>query len=151
MDWQLSRSVRSARQFSPSARSSSAFCQVKSKNSVGRRQNYEIARPDYECSDHVKKHSSVRRRGRKSQRWAIFGRNSSSERLRFTSSVAEFTAATWTTGCRRNASSRKSTTRATMEGRRRNDVHINRIVLAIAKTFSHNKLRGKSHVENQFQ
>src|SRR6266478_4154391 len=35
-----------------------------------------------------------------------------SERLRFTSSVAEFTAATWTTGCRRNASSRRSTTRA---------------------------------------
>src|SRR6266403_2551900 len=33
-----------------------------------------------------------------------------SERLRFTSSVAEFTAATWTTGCSRNASSRKSTT-----------------------------------------
>jgi hypothetical protein len=38
---------------------------VKSKKSVGRRQNYEIARPDYECSDHVKKHSSVKRRGRK--------------------------------------------------------------------------------------
>src|SRR6266436_7472238 len=74
-----------------------------------------------------------------------------SERLRFTSSVAEFTAATWTTGCRRNASSKKSTTGATMEGRRRNDLHINRIVLAIAKTFFTNKPRGKSHVENQFQ
>jgi hypothetical protein len=57
-----------------------------------------------------------------------------SERLRFTSSVAEFSAANRTTGCRRNASSRKSTTRATMGGRRRNDLHINRIVLAIAKT-----------------
>ena len=57
-----------------------------------------------------------------------------SEHLRFTSSVTEFTAASWTTGCSRNASSRKSTTRATMEGRRRNDVHIDTIVLAIAKT-----------------
>src|ERR1700756_3083970 len=74
-----------------------------------------------------------------------------SERLRFTSSVAEFTAAPWTTGCRRNASSRKSTTKATMEGRRKNDLHINRIVIAIAKTFFTNKPRGKSHVENQFQ
>src|SRR5207245_11694462 len=44
--------------------------------SVGRRENYEIARPAYECSDHVKKHSSGKRRGRKSQQWAIFGRNS---------------------------------------------------------------------------
>src|SRR5258707_2825505 len=35
-------------------------------------------------------------------------RRSVSERLRSTSSVAEFTAATWTTGCRRNARSRKS-------------------------------------------
>src|SRR6266481_7630551 len=63
-----------------------------------------------------------------------------SERLRFTSSVAEFTAATWTTGCRRNASSRKSTTRETMGGRRRNDAHINTIVLAIAKTLSRNSI-----------
>src|ERR1700751_1280338 len=35
-----------------------------------------------------------------------------SERLRFTSNVAEFTVTTWTTGCRRNASSWKSTPRA---------------------------------------
>src|SRR5437660_3721458 len=63
-----------------------------------------------------------------------------SERLRFTSSVAEFTAATWTTGCRRNASSRRSTTRATMGGRRRNDAHINTIVLAIGKTLSRDSI-----------
>ncbi len=62
-----------------------------------------------------------------------------SERLRFTSSVAEFTAATWTTGCRRNASFRRSSTRATTEGRKRNDLHINTIVLAIAKTLFTNK------------
>src|SRR6267142_2062091 len=74
-----------------------------------------------------------------------------SERLRFTSSVAEFTVATWTTGCRRNASSRKSITRATMEGRRRNDQHIDTIVFATAKTIFTNKPRGKQHVENQFQ
>src|SRR5260221_13064031 len=72
-----------------------------------------------------------------------------SERLRFTSSVAEFTAATWTTGCRRNASSRKRTTRATMEGRQRNDKHINAIVLGIAKTLLHKKPGGKQHVENK--
>src|ERR1700747_2163071 len=65
-----------------------------------------------------------------------------SERLRFTSSVAEFTVVTWTTGCRRNASSRRSTTRAKIGGRRRNDAHINTIVLAIAKTLFTNKSRG---------
>src|SRR5260370_3787753 len=69
-----------------------------------------------------------------------------SERLRFTSSVAEFTAATWTTGCRRNASSRRSTTRAKMGGRRRNDAHINTIVLATAKTLFTNKSCGKYNV-----
>jgi hypothetical protein len=61
-------------------------------------------------------------------------RNPVSERSRFTSNVAELTAVTWTTGYRRNVSSKKSTTRATMGGRRRNDVHTDTIVLAIAKT-----------------
>src|SRR5258708_3940749 len=74
-----------------------------------------------------------------------------SERLRFTSRVGEFRAAPGTTGGRRNASSKKSTTGATMEGRRRNDLQINRIALAIEKTFFKNKPREKSHVENQFQ
>src|SRR5260221_1001901 len=45
-------------------------------------------------------------------------RRSVSERLRSTSSVAEFTAATWTTGCRRNASSRKSIGTAKKEQKR---------------------------------
>src|SRR6266446_4256526 len=45
-----------------------------------------------------------------------------SERLRFTSSVAEFTVVTWTIGSRRNASFRRSSTRATTEGRKRNDL-----------------------------
>ena len=56
------------------------------------------------------------------------------QRARFTSDVAEFTAVTWTTGYRRNVSSKKSSTRATMGGRKRNDVHTDTIVLAIAKT-----------------
>jgi hypothetical protein len=37
-------------------------------------------------------------------------------------------------GCRRNASFRRSTTRSTMGGRKRNDLHVNTVVLAIAKT-----------------
>ena len=45
---------------------------------------------------------------------------SASEPSRSTSRVAEFTAWTWTTGCRRNANSRKST-KTTMEEQTRND------------------------------
>jgi hypothetical protein len=59
--------------------------------------------------------------------------------LRFTSSVAEFTVVTGTIGSRRNASFRRSSTRATTEGRKRNDLHINTIVLANAKTLFTNK------------
>src|ERR1700719_3002871 len=70
-----------------------------------------------------------------------------SEPLRFTSNVAEFTDATWTTGCRRNASSWKSTPRATMGVRERNDLLISTTVLAN----SNDEVWGKQHVEDQFQ
>jgi hypothetical protein len=45
-------------------------------------------------------------------------------RLRFTSNVAEFTDATWTTGYRRNASSKKNTTKATMRVPNANELAI---------------------------
>src|ERR1700740_3582452 len=58
-------------------------------------------------------------------------RKSVSERLRFTSSTAEFMAAISMTGCRRNTSSRQSTTRAATQAPRRSEMDIKTVILAI--------------------
>jgi len=50
LDWQLSSPVRQRAQLRLSPSYVVRFCQV-IEEIVGRRQNYEIARPDCECSD----------------------------------------------------------------------------------------------------
>src|ERR1700752_2530621 len=76
---------------------------------------------------------------------------SANKRLRFASNVAEVTVASWTIGCRRNASFRRNTTRITKGRRKRNDTYINTIALAVATTFFTDTPRGKQHVENHIQ
>ena len=58
--------------------------------------------------------------GQERSKNARLNSRSASEPSRSTSSVAEFTAWTWTTGCRRNASSRKNP-KTTRKGQKRSD------------------------------
>src|SRR5882724_21750 len=58
-------------------------------------------------------------------------RRSGNEHSRSIWNVAEFTVASWTTGCSRNASSGKRTTRATARPRKTNEIDSKTIVVAI--------------------